>query len=175
MNIQYTERGVSRIQLIIALVAVLLLGVGLFAMNRMQVASVAKKNVEAALKNGDQIPATVTFDMDEFLISSKDRGIIKCKIQLGLSSGAMLEEMRRKIAIIRDIVARILADQSIDGANKAFRKKELHIKIRDALNSEMSPENGWFKSSLGFISSMMEKLKLPRKVVAVNFHEFMAR
>lgn len=170
------SKGLSKpliIGISLLVVLIILIPVGWW---RYQAVAEETEKVYRVLNSGEgRIIPDATMDMDDFMISSRDQGIIQCKIQLGLSTSVMYDEMRRKVAIVRDVINRELSSHTVSEINEAYRTQKLHNNIRRALNEEMTEENGWFTTGVTLFSGITKNLARPRKVISVNFHEFMAR
>lgn len=103
----------------------------------------------------------------EFLVSGTDRSIIKCRIEIQLSSQAMLRDIYERKAEIRDIVSRVLASYDAEQANRDYINRELHLRIINAINRQF---RDWFVTGGGFWQDNEVK-----KVLDLHFSEFYAR
>lgn len=163
-----TKSGNPFIKYIIIAILVLVLIIVVSVVSFMVSKNYTERDRTGQLKEaGKAIPVAVTFDMDEFLVSTSDKGMVKAKMQLGLSSIAMQETLRNKSAVIRDTISRVLADHTVTEINENFRSGILHERIKKELNQKMSV----FFTKGGLFWPENEV----KEVVEINFYDFFAK
>jgi len=154
--------------LIIGIVALLLIlvlgGISIFVSETLWK---QKENVDNSQLD-ENMPAKASFDLDEFLVSARDgSGIIKAKVQLGLSDEKYGEVIGKHLGPIRDQIGRILVQKTVEEANLSYADGSLQNtikqKLNDILKKATTAEGGFFsKGTKG-------------KIVSVNFTNFYAR
>jgi len=119
-------------------------------------------------QGNEELPVKASFDLDEFLVSTRGGdGIIKAKLQLGLSKVEFSEVVTKHLGQLRDHIGRILVQKSVEEANLSYADGSLQKQIKDKLNEVLKKaitnEAGLFsKGSKG-------------KIVSVNFINFYAK
>lgn len=113
-------------------------------------------------------PPKIFVDLDEFLVSTWDnKGIIKAKLQLGISDEKTSQIANEHIGEIRDRIGRILVSKSLDEANQLFASGELQRELLREINKLLKP---YLKPEKGLFGS-----KPAGKIVSVNFINFLAK
>lgn len=152
--------------LIIAIVFVLLIGM-IFAISYYVSSLVNKISTNEKLLTSDSDEVTYktlgTYAFDEFLVASKDLGVIKVEMGVELSADDMQEELTKRLGEMRNLIIRILSSKEAEEANRLASTNELQDEIRDKLNDLLAKY---------FVPSGIFSGGGPKKVIRVNFKDF---
>ncbi|MGM0608403.1 MAG: flagellar basal body-associated FliL family protein [Candidatus Muiribacteriota bacterium] len=117
--------------------------------------------------SSDQVtlPIKAKYEMAEFLVPTSDnQGIIKVKVQLGVSDSEVVAAINDNIGLARDSINRLLVSKTAVEAIEDYRSGKLQEEIRIKLNEVLKHElgDGVFDGTF-------------KEVVAVYFLEFLVQ
>lgn len=152
------------------MVKILMIGIAFFA-QVLLVAGISIYVYKSLAKDGadtatpkvgeDRVEATQT--LDEFNVSTMNPGICKFKVELYLNDVDVVKQLDEQKSFIRDNIARIVMNYTVDEVKEEYRKEGLHQKVHTWLNENLLARMGKKKS---FFS---EK---EYKILRVNIFDF---
>ncbi|MCK9223983.1 MAG: flagellar basal body-associated FliL family protein [Candidatus Muirbacterium halophilum] len=112
-----------------------------------------------------KIPEKVKLQLEEFLVPTSDNnGIIKVRIELGLSETEVSIAIGQKLGLVRDSVNKILVSKSAQEAIADYQSGKLNEEIRIKLNEDLKQELGG-----GIFDGKV------KEIVAVYFLDFLVQ
>ena len=90
-----------------------------------------------------KIPEKVKLQLEEFLVPTSDNnGIIKVRIELGLSEAEVSVAIGSKLGMVRDSINKILVSKSAQEAIADYQSGKLNEEIRIKLNEDLKQDLG---------------------------------
>jgi flagellar basal body-associated protein FliL len=90
-----------------------------------------------------KIPEKVKLQLEEFLVPTSDNnGIIKVRIELGLSEAEVSVAIGAKLGMVRDSINKILVSKSAQEAIADYQSGKLNEEIRIKLNEDLKQDLG---------------------------------